>query len=416
MTPHTPNFRKFYHAFRDIIAVVHSSTQLDEVMDLVVWKITEFTKAKGAILRLLNLETNEMELAAAYGIGKKYLSRRPAYSRQTISEQYLQDRIILIDDIYNDPRVKNPEDVTAENIKFIVDVPLSIANDVFGLLRIYFTETRKFSKEELNFIIAIAEQCSCALGKAFIIEAHELRYFQLALQTDKLSSLGRLAAGVAHEINNPLAGILLYSSNMVKKIPEDSNLKEGLDIIIHETIRCRKIIQSLLEFSREREPQMSVCLINEIIEKALTILENEFKLNHIEVITDLSETMVETMVDSNQMEQVIVNLLINAVQVLPDGGIIKVKSREYLEDEVITIEIEDNGPGMRKELLDRIFEPFFSTKANGTGLGLSLSYGIIKNHEGRITVDSSSDRGTKFLVELPIVQKVPERTEIHRVQ
>ena len=103
MTPHTPNFRRFYHAFRDIIAVVHSSTQLNEVMDLVVWKITEFTKAKGAILRLLNLETNELELSAAYGIGKKYLSKRPAYSQQTISELYLQDKIILIDDIHKRP-------------------------------------------------------------------------------------------------------------------------------------------------------------------------------------------------------------------------------------------------------------------------------------------------------------------------
>ena len=175
---------------------------------------------------------------------------------------------------------------------------------MLGLLRIYFTEIRNFSKDELNFIIAIAEQCSCALGKAFIIEAHELRYFQLALQTDKLSSLGRLAAGVAHEINNPLAGILLYSSNMVKKIPEDSNLKEGLDIIIHETIRCRKIIQSLLDFSREREPQMNAGRINDIIEKALTILENEFKLSHIEVQKDLSEHIAETMLDSNQIEQV----------------------------------------------------------------------------------------------------------------
>ena len=407
MTTNTPNFRKFYNAFRDIIAVVHSSTQLDEVMDLVVWKITEFTRAKGAILRLLNLETNELELSAAYGIGKKYLSKRPTYSQQMISELYLQERIILIEDIYNDPRVKNPKDAEAEGIKFIVDVPLSIANDVFGLLRIYFTETRKFSKEELNFIIAIAEQCSCALGKAFIIEAHELRYFQLALQTDKLSSLGRLAAGVAHEINNPLAGILLYSSNMVKKIPEDSNLKEGLDIIIHETIRCRKIIQSLLEFSREREPQMSSGSINEIIEKALTILENEFKLNHIEVIKSLSENMVTTMIDGNQMEQVLVNLLINAVQALSNGGIIKVSSLENLEDEVITVEIEDNGPGMKKEMLDRIFEPFFSTKSQGTGLGLSVSYGIIKNHKGRITVDSSEDGGTKFQIEIPITQESP---------
>ncbi|MEE4166482.1 MAG: ATP-binding protein [Desulfocapsaceae bacterium] len=402
MTP-SAKFEKFYNGFRDIISVVHSSTRLDEVMDLVVWKVTEIIKAKGAILRLLNIETDELELSAAYGIGKNYLQKGPTFSKKVITDICHRNKVIMIDDILTNPRVQYPKEAEAEGIRFIVDVPLSIANNVFGLLRIYFTETRQFSEDELSFIVAIAEQCSCALGKARLIESHELKYHQLALQTEKLSALGRMAAGIAHEINNPLAGILLYSSNLSKKVPADTPLKEGLDIIIDETIRCRKIILELLDFSREREPRKIPTNINDIIEKTLKILENEFKLNRVKLCKDLAEDMPQTMLDGNQIEQVFVNLIINSIQALPEGGVVTVASRVNPDKKMVTVEISDNGHGIEKEALDKIFEPFFSTKAKGTGLGLSVSYGIIHKHQGHIHVDSELGSGTKFLIEIPQV-------------
>ncbi len=401
MTP-SQTFERFYNGFRDIISVVHSSTRLEEVMDLVVWKVTEIINAKGAILRLLNIETDELETSAAYGIGKNYLQKGPTFSKKVITDICLRNKVIMIDDILSDPRVQYPKEAEAEGIRFIVDVPLSIANDVFGLLRIYFTETRQFSEDELNFIVAIAEQCSCALGKARLIESQELRYHQLALQTEKLSALGRMAAGIAHEINNPLAGILLYSSNLVKKVSEDTPLKEGLEIIIHETIRCRKIIQELLDFSRERELKKIPTNINSIIEKTLNILENEFKLNRVKLNKNLAEDIQETMLDGNQIEQVFVNLIINSLQALPEGGIVTITSSINQAREMVTVEIADNGHGIEKEALNRIFEPFYSTKPKGTGLGLSVSYGIIHKHQGHIEVESEPGKGTRFLIEIPL--------------
>ena len=401
MTP-SLTFERFYNGFRDIISVVHSSTRLEEVMDLVVWKVTEIINAKGAILRLLNIETDELETSAAYGIGKNYLQKGPTFSKKVITDICLRNKVIMIDDILSNPRVQYPKEAEAEGIRFIVDVPLSIANDVFGLLRIYFTETREFSEDELNFIVAIAEQCSCALGKARLIENQELKYHQLALQTEKLSALGRMAAGIAHEINNPLAGILLYSSNLAKKVSEDTPLREGLDIIIHETIRCRRIIQELLDFSRERELQKIPTNINNIIEKTLNILENEFKLNRVKLNKNLAEDMPETMLDGNQIEQVFVNLIINSLQALPEGGIVSVTSSINPAKEMVTVEIADNGYGIEKEALNKIFEPFYSTKPKGTGLGLSVSYGIIRKHQGHIEVDSEQGKGTRFLIEIPL--------------
>lgn len=400
-----PNFRRFYNAFREIITIVHSCPNINEVMDLVVWKISEILNAKGAIFRLLDLETNELDLSAAHGIGKNYLKKGPRINHQIITDLCVQNRVIMIDDIFNSPRVQYPKEAAAEGIQFIVDVPLTIGNDAFGILRIYFSQIRNFSDDELNFIIAIAEQCSCALGKARLIESHELKYHQLVLQTEKLSSLGRMAAGIAHEINNPLAGILLYSSNMAKKVDADSKLKEGLDIIVHETIRCRKIIQELLDFSRGREPKKQPSDINAIINKALAIIENEFRLHRIEVKKNLSPDIEEIMVDSSQIEQVVVNLLLNAIEAMSDGGGIWVNSWANEEDEIVMVEIKDNGPGISEAEIDKIFEPFFTSKPKGTGLGLSVSYGIIHNHLGRLRVESDAKQGASFLIELPFMNK-----------
>lgn len=400
-----PNFRRFYNAFREIITIVHSSPNIEEVMQLVVWKVSEILNAKGAIFRLLNLEADELELSAAYGIGMKYLKKGPRLSHKIITDLCSHNKVIMIHDIHNDPRIQYPKEAEAEGIKFIIDVPLTIGNDAFGILRIYFSQIREFTEDELNFTIAIAEQCSCALGKTRLIESHELKYHQLVLQTDKLSSLGRMAAGIAHEINNPLAGILLYSSNMAKKVDSDSQLKEGLDIIVHETIRCRKIIQELLDFSRGREPKKQPFNINEIIDQALAILENEFRLNMIEIRKNLADDIEDIMVDSNQIEQVFVNLLINAVEAMTGGGIIWINSSSNSQDEMVIVEIKDNGPGISGAEMDKIFEPFFSSKPKGTGLGLSVSYGIIHNHLGRLRVESDGENGTSFLVELPFMDQ-----------
>jgi two-component system NtrC family sensor kinase len=283
---------------------------------------------------------------------------------------------------------------------------------VVGILRLYFSEVRHFSEVELDWIIAIAEQCSCALGKARLLDTYEFKYLELATQTEKLSALGRMAAGIAHEINNPLAGVLLYSSNMIKKVPKGDAIEEGLQVIIDETIRCRKIIQELLEFSKGREPAKVPTNINDVIDKVLSILENEFLLHRIEVVRNLAPDLPDIMADGSQMEQVFVNLLINAVQAVPEGGTVQVKSSLNEPESRVSIEVEDNGPGIGRNEQNKIFEPFFSTKPNGTGLGLSVSYGIIRNHQGNISVQSRPGAGTRFLIEIPFAQQESKKTHL----
>ena len=398
---------RYYNAFREMSTLMHSSTKVEELLDLAVWKATELLDAKGCLLRLLNLDTQELELSAAYGLSETYLAKGPVTRTNIITDIYSKKPAIIIDDIQNDARVQYPNEALKEGIRLFLDLPLTFQDDLAGILRVFFGQYRDFFDDEIDFAVSLVQLCACAIEKARLIECQQSRYDRLALHTEKLTALGRMAAGIAHEINNPLASILLFSSNLVKKAAKGP-LKEGFEIIMRESQRCKIIIQEMLEFARDRKPRKRNADINRIIEKSLTILENELRLRHIQLKKSLSEEIKETLLDENQLEQVFVNLLLNAIQAINENGAITVRTQIGPRQDFIIAEISDTGCGIAKENLDKIFEPFFSTKKEGSGLGLAVSYGIIQNHQGRIEVESQ-EGSTCFRIALPIVSETIER-------
>jgi two-component system NtrC family sensor kinase len=395
-------FENYFHVFTDIMRAMHSSTSLQEVLKVVVTKSAGVLDAKGALLRILNKETNRFDVRAAWGLGERYLSKGPVTTEKLLSHPSELYNVKIITDIWHAPRIEYPQEAWDEGIRMMVDVPLAVSEQMIGLIRLYLTKRRRFSDDELDFIITVAEQCACIIERVQLMENQQARFDHLATQMDKMLSLGRMAAGIAHEINNPLAGILLYSSNMSKKVPQGGPLEEGLNIIIKETQRCKTIIQGLLEFARDREPQKVPADINAIMETALGILDNEFRLRHVGLERQQSENMVKTLLDENQIEQVFINLLLNAIHAVEENGSVTVKSAVNSKQKTVQVEITDNGCGIAADDIKKIFEPFYSTKAKGTGLGLAVSYGIVKNHQGDIRVYSVPGKITRFTVELPI--------------
>jgi signal transduction histidine kinase len=398
----TTKFENYFHVFRDIIRAMHSSTSLKEVLNIVVTKSADVLDAKGALLRILNKETNQFDVGAAWGLGERYLSKGPVTTEKLLSGQTELHQVKIISDIWQAPRVEYPQAAWNEGIRMMIDVPLAVKEQMVGLIRIYLTEQRSFTDDELDFVITVAEQCACIIQRVQLMENQQARFDHLATQMDKMSALGRMAAGIAHEINNPLTGILLYSSNMRKKVSPESNLDEGLNIIINETQRCKTIIQGLLEFARDKEPQMILANVNDIVERALGIVDNEFRLRHVNKNVHLAGGMIKTMLDENQIEQVIINLLLNALHAVEGNGIVTIKSEVDSSRENVRVEISDNGCGVAAADIKKIFEPFYSTKNKGTGLGLAVSYGIVQNHEGDIQVFSIPGKITRFTVELPV--------------
>ena len=225
-------------------------------------------------------------------------------------------------------------------------------------------------------------------------------------QSDKLASIGRLAAGVAHEINNPLTGVLLHGSALRRRSAPATGERAALDTVVQETKRCREIVRGLLDFARQAPLRRAIVDINEVVEKALKIVDNELTVKGIGVTHDLSDELPPVSVDPNQIVQVLINLLVNAADAMrPDGGEVRVCSR-LVDGELgrsLELRVEDRGRGIAEEDLHRVFEPFFTTKdASGTGLGLAVVWGIVEEHGGKVLVDSAPGQGTTVRIILPL--------------
>jgi two-component system NtrC family sensor kinase len=224
---------------------------------------------------------------------------------------------------------------------------------------------------------------------------------QLA-KTEKLTALGEMAAGVAHEINNPLGGILLYSNLVLEDIPDDSPARENMEKIIYQTNRCKEIVQNLLDFARTPTGDMLPIQINQAVKTSLKLVRDQSMFHGIEIETHLAENLPEVIGDRSRLEEVFLNLFINAADAMKGSGKLSIVTG-MSTDNVVRIFISDTGKGIDEEHRSHIFEPFFTTKepGQGTGLGLSIVYGIIRKHNGTIDAESEQGKGTTFIISLP---------------
>ena len=221
------------------------------------------------------------------------------------------------------------------------------------------------------------------------------------LQAEKLTSLGLLAAGVAHEVNTPLAVISNYIQMLAKQLPAGDARQSLIDKIVKQTFRASEIVNHLLNFSRTGAAEFQPVSLNQVVEETLSLLTHPFRTGQVQVIRNLSPDLPTVLGSGNRLQQVFLNLFLNARDAMPSGGMLEVRSSAH--NGTVEVEVTDTGAGISREDLARIFDPFFTTKASarGTGLGLSVSYGIIKEHAGKIEVHSTPGKGTSFRLEFP---------------
>ena len=285
------------------------------------------------------------------------------------------------------------------------------SEDEFGRLATSFnsmTSALRNSQEELR-------EWGHTLEQKVEKRTQELRIAEAeSARSEKLASVGLLAAGIAHELNNPLTGVLTFTSLLRKKMPDGSMDAEDLDLVIRETKRCAAIIRRLLDFAREKTPEKKFTDLNQVIEDTVRIIERPASFRDVEIAMDLDRNLPPVWIDADLIKQVVMNILVNAQHAIEHEGSIIVHSRRFPEARsqeagmepvpMAEIAIVDTGCGIPEKNLKRIFDPFFTSKevGKGTGLGLSVSHGIVRAHGGLIEVDSTVGKGSTFRIYLPL--------------
>ncbi|MBZ5700115.1 MAG: PAS domain S-box protein [Acidobacteriia bacterium] len=271
---------------------------------------------------------------------------------------------------------------------------------------------RMRSRGERNLVVNVSiaplvGKSGDRIGRLILVDdiTHRIRLEEQLVQTEKLTSLGLLAAGVAHEVNTPLAVISNYIQMLAKQLPSGDPRHQLIDKVVKQTFRASEIVNNLLNFSRTGAAEFTEVDLNAVVEETLSLVAHPFKTAHVQVMRNLQQELPPVRGSNNKLQQVFLNLFMNARDAMPSGGMVEVRTAS--NNGSVEIEITDTGAGIPRENLHRIFDPFFTTKSSGrgTGLGLSVSYGIIQEHAGKIDVRSTQGKGTSFRLEFPSARK-----------
>ncbi|MCH8334489.1 MAG: HAMP domain-containing protein [Proteobacteria bacterium] len=362
--------------------------------------LKKFENLEDSASGVINIWDDDVEYFA--GAAKIDVGGLHVVTRISVSAAYLTARQLLSDLV-----------IIGLIIVFIAAISAVVVSRKFTApLESLSAAVRKIAKGDFDVKVDIKSRDEIGqLADSFNNMANELlererslKSAQLALvQSEKMAAVGTLSAGLAHEVKNPLSAVLGYAQLAKRKLSQPDVIKKHLDIIENETRRCNEIIGNLMQFSRQEKGEFTDVTINEVVEKSVGIVDHQLGLKNVHVNMKLAPDIPEIIGNSNQLQQVLMNLAINAQQAMePDGGTVDIAT--YFDNDNVYISVSDTGPGISEEVVEKIFEPFFTTKAagEGTGLGLSVTYGIIRDHKGDIRVEKADSGGARFVIALPL--------------
>jgi signal transduction histidine kinase len=335
-----------------------------------------------------------------------------------VARSVFEKQPFIIPEANQDPRV-NPILKEKFNLHSLVVIPLLTKEKAWGAIAADFVEPNKnITREALESVMVFAQQAGLAIHNAFMYQ--ELKTFSQQMEekiqkttadlrkteaqlirSEKLAALGQLAAGIAHEIRNPLTSINILIHSMTENLPSGDSHKEDLEVIEEEINRINEIVDQFLRFAKPAPPLLEKADILSVLEETLQLLRPQIEKQRI-VVRKEFQTLPIIQMDREQMKQAILNLLLNAIQAMPAGGHLTLKAKNSEDGQLIRLSIQDSGIGIPGDDLNKLFDPFFSTKEGGIGLGLSITHRIIDQHHGKIEVESVPGKGTVFTVWLPI--------------
>ncbi len=404
---------------RDLTLINDLSVLLEEVVNLVM----PVLRADRILIMLLEHDTGKLiPRITRSRKGQKELTVGDI-SSSVLDEVMNTESALFVRDTGLSEKFSAKASIISHGIKSALCVPLKVKERTLGLMYLDALGPRaSFKDEDLSLLISLANQIAVCIENARLFSELKAKQ-ELLVQSEKMAAVGVLASGIAHEIKNPL-GIIIQAIDCLERELAAGKTDQAavLEMIREATARADKIVRGVLNFSRTNPQELTAHDINNLIQVSLDLVARELREKEIRVERELAAGLPQACVDSNQIEQVLVNLIINAVQALPVGGslFLRTYTKELRElrdgigrkaedffkigDQLVVCEIEDNGPGVSPEHMKRVFDPFYTTRApgEGTGLGLAISRSIIDNHRGLINMKSDLGKGSKITISLPI--------------
>jgi two-component system NtrC family sensor kinase len=414
-------------AVRDTSLDLAGDLDLNTLLKRVAQRARDLVGARGAELGLYNEAEQVVEIVVSETPWENVQGVKIPIMAGVAGQIAAFGEPLVVDNYDRWPGRLHPERFTPYHT--VAGVPLKFKGQVIGTLTVLDDRPEKsFVASDVQLLELLAPQAAISIRNARLYQELERRIQAQLLaesrliRSARLAAVGEMAAGVAHELNNPLTSVTGFVELTLNELPMDSPLRSDLELVLQEAHRARGVVRRLLDFSRPVEDQRIQANVNELINQVLPLFQHLARTSGISLVPDLSLDLPWISIDSNQIKQVLINLIHNAIQAMPQGGCLTICStREQRQaservapsdtdespagDDWVCIRITDTGVGIQADILERIFEPFFSTRpaGKGTGLGLSVSYGIIASHDGWIEVDSLPGQGSSFRIFLPIV-------------
>jgi signal transduction histidine kinase len=391
-----------FESLASVSRTINSTLNLDEALRAITRQACELMRARMCSLMLLDESREWLDLRASCGAGDAYIKKpRLGADESLIGVVVRRKKPLQVANVQADTRYQNVELARREGLVSLLSVPLIFSGQAIGALNVYTARLYNFSNEEIKILGALAELSAIAIEKARLYERIVDVEEQLR-QNEKLSALGLLAAEVAHEIRNPLTVMkLLYHSLDLKFDAKDPRAKDA-KIIEAKIEHLNKIVEQILAFARTTEPQFLPVNLNGLVDELSLLVRHKLANQGIRLVRDLQPDLPLVQGDATQLEQAFLNLILNAAEAMPEGGILTIKTRA-LQSSQVAVAFKDTGAGMTPEQQQRAFKTVLATtKAKGTGIGLAIVGRIIETHHGQIRILSRPARGTTMRITLPV--------------
>jgi signal transduction histidine kinase len=396
---------RWFEALFNVGQTITSTINLDDALKVITRQACELMGAKMCSLLMLDESREWLDLRASHGAGKTYIKKpRLNVSESALGVVVRRKKPLQIDNVQISSRYQNIEVARREQLVSLLSVPLLFRGESIGALNVYTAAQHSFSNEEVRVLAALAQLSGIAIEKARLYERIVDIEEQLR-NNEKLSALGLLAAEVAHEIRNPLTVIKMLFHSLDLQFDSKDPRSRDAEVIREKMDHLNKIVEQILDFARTADPTFAPVNVNHVVEELGLLTRHKLTNQNIQLITKLDPALPKVMADAAQLEQVFLNLTLNAIEAMPDGGKLTITTHLINETDqppCVAIEFRDTGHGLTKAQSDKIFKTLLATtKKRGTGLGLAIVARIIESHHGAIDVASRPQKGATFTIKLP---------------